>query len=286
MKKILVTGADGMLGVDLVDRLNLGPWMVEVSTISQMDITKPDSVRKNILKIHPDIIIHTAAYTAVDRAETERDLCMAVNFHGTENIASLCRKIDAELIYFSTDYVFDGKKESPYIETDITAPLNVYGESKLLGEKAIRKLVKKHKIFRISWLLGLHGITGTNFIEAILRAAQKKKTLRVISDQKGRATFTFDLAEIVEKFLFIPEWGTFHITNSGDCTWFDLAKAVLMQNDQADVEIIPIPTSEYKCDAQRPLNSRMDSIRLPELEIPIRGWQEALAEYMRRRKND
>ena len=285
MKTILVTGADGMLGVDLVRRLRKTSCQVLASTIRSMDITKPDQVKKTLLSLRPDMVIHTAAYTAVDKAETERDLCMAVNYEGTGNISQACREIGAELIYISTDYVFDGSGDSPYRETDTPNPLNVYGQSKYLGEQAVIALVEKYKICRSSWLIGLYGILGTNFLEKIFQAAQTGKTLRVVADQIGRPTFTFDLALMLERFLSLPEYGIFHVANSGSCSWYELAETALEMTGERDVEILPIPSAEYQCAARRPLNSVLDCSRLARLAIPpLRPWQDALKEYLSRRK--
>jgi len=285
MKTILVTGADGMLGYDLVRRLRKSSYPVLPSTISSMDITKPDQVKKTLLSLRPDVVIHTAAYTAVDKAETEQDLCMAVNFEGTRNISQICREIEAELIYISTDYVFDGTKETPYVETDVPHPLNVYGQSKYLGEQVVMSQVEKYKICRSSWLIGLYGIGGSNFLEKIFQAAQAGKILRVVSDQIGRPTFTFDLALALKRFLSLPEYGIFHVANSGSCSWYELAKTALEMRGGPDAEIIPIPSTQYQCAARRPLNSILDCSRLARLGItPLRPWQNALKDYLSRRK--
>jgi len=285
MKSILVTGADGMLGYDLVRRLRKSSYQVFPSTIRSMDITKPDQVKKTLLSLRPDVVIHTAAYTAVDKAETEPDLCMAVNFEGTGNVSRICREIEAELIYISTDYVFDGTRETPYVETDVPHPLNVYGKSKYLGEQAVMSLVKRYKICRSSWLIGLHGVWGTNFLEKIFQAAQKEKILRVVEDQIGRPTFTFDLALMLERFLSLPEYGLFHVANSGACSWYELAKTALEMIGEKNVEVIPVPSSQYQCAARRPLNSVLDCSLLTRLGIPpLRPWQDALKDYLSRRK--
>ncbi len=285
MKTILVTGADGMLGVDLVRRLRSRHYKVVASTIRSMDITDLAAVKRILLSVRPDVVIHTAAYTAVDHAESEREKCLAVNVNGTKNIAFFCREIGAELIYISTDYVFDGKKKSPYVETDKPHPVNVYGESKWRGEIAVQTLVDRHKICRTSWLIGLHGITGTNFLETVFSATDAKKKLRIVSDQYGRPTFTFDLAAMLETLLSVPEYGIFHVTNSGECSWYELAKTALEMSGRGNVRVQPIPASEYKRAAPRPGNSRLDAPRLKRLGIPpLRHWRDALQEYLRRRK--
>jgi dTDP-4-dehydrorhamnose reductase len=285
MKKILVTGADGMLGTDLVRHLRRGPHIVLATTIRSLDITDRDQVRRVLLSRRPGIVIHTAAYTAVDRAETERNLCMAVNHEGTKNIALSCREIGAELIYISTDYVFDGKKRTPYVETDTPSPINVYGESKWLGEEAVRTLVERHKICRSSWLIGLHGVGGMNFVEKILHAASAGNVLRVVDDQIGRPTFTFDFALLLEWVMGLHERGIFHLTNTGECSWYNLAQCVLEMSGRSDVEIVPVSSTEYQAAARRPANSLLNSPRLESLGIsPLRHWREALRDYFIRRK--
>jgi len=285
MKTVLVTGADGMLGQDLVHRLRKTCYRLVPSTIKSMDITVPAQVKKTLYSLRPDVVIHTAAYTAVDKAETEQDLCMAVNYEGTRNISQACREIGAELIFLSTDYVFDGTKKSPYVETDPPHPLNVYGQSKYLGEQAVISLVERYKICRTSWLIGLHGIQGPSFLEKIFQAAREKKTLRVVSDQIGRPTFTFDLALMLERFISLQEYGVFHVANSGSCSWYELAKTALEMKGDRDVEILPLPSKDYQCAAKRPLNSILDSPRLLQLGIPLlRPWQNGLKDYLSRRK--
>ncbi|MBN1901574.1 dTDP-4-dehydrorhamnose reductase [Candidatus Sumerlaeota bacterium] len=285
MKTILVTGADGMLGVDLVSFLENARYPTIPSTIHDMDIVNPEQVRSVLHSRKPDVVIHTAAYTAVDRAESERDVCMAVNHQGTLNIAQACAEINAELVYISTDYVFDGAKNSPYVETDAPHPLNVYGESKFLGEKAVTRLVPRHKICRTSWLHGLSGIAGTNFIEKILRAALTRNTLKVVSDQMGCPTFTFDLAPTLEQLLTLPEYGVFHLTNSGACSWFELAAAVFEILGESNITVVPVTSAEFPRSAKRPMNSVLASPRLVGLGIPpLRHWKDALREYLLQRK--
>ena len=283
---VLVTGADGMLGVDLMEQLRDGPYKPVASTIQSMDIMDKLRVRESLHSIKPDIVIHTAAYTDVDGAETQKELCMAVNHHGTRNIAELCLEIDAQLLYISTDYVFDGSKKTPYLETDQPCPINVYGESKLLGEQAILETgLSSYKICRTSWLHGLHGIRGTNFLEAIFRAAANKEPLRIIRDQVGRPTFTFDLAVLLEKLLSVRENGIFHLTNTGECSWFEFTRSALEMEGIHDVEVIPIPSSEYKTKARRPRNSRLAAPRLEKLGLPLlRNWRDGLQEYILRRR--
>jgi len=286
MKTVLVTGSDGMLGKDIVSHLCKKNYRVIPSTIQSMNIVDDNQVAKTLSSHHPDVVIHAAAYTAVDKAETEKGKCMAVNFKGTENIARHCEKVGSDLIYISTDYVFDGFKEMPYVESDIPHPINVYGQSKFLGEEAVKKYAGRYMICRTSWLQGLHGIFGMSFIEKIFRLARSEKELKVIHDQRARPTFCFDFAVILELLMAKEESGIFHITNSGDCSWFELAKTALEFDQQKDVKLIPVSSEEFKFPAKRPRNSLLDAPRLKNLGIPHpRHWKEALKEFIATRKN-
>ncbi len=285
-RRILVTGADGMLGVDLVTELRTQGREVIASTVADMDITCEARVRDALNAIRPDAVIHTAAYTAVDLAEKEKEKCLRVNTEGPVYLAGACRDINADLMYISTDYVFDGASDNPYIETDKPGPASVYGLSKRLGEEAVAALCPAHKICRTSWLIGPHGITGTNFVEKILKAARDGRPLSVVSDQKGRPTFTFDLARLLIRLLDVPETGVFHTTNSGEATWFDLARAALDLAGFADTPIRAVTSADFPGAAKRPANSLLDAPRLATLGIPpLRHWREALGDYMRLRKD-
>ena len=285
MKKILVTGADGMLGVDLIRALEKKSFQVIPTTINDMDLTDLAAVKEKMLSVKPDVVIHAAAYTNVDKAESDRESCMEVNHHGTKNLAFFCRELDSEMIYISTDYVFDGKKKSPYTETDQANPINVYGLSKWLGEESVRTLVKRHKICRTSWLIGLFGIRGGNFVEAILKAASRRDKLTVVADQYGHPTFTFDLADLIVRLMETEHYGVFHTTNTGECTWFQMAKAALEEYGDRSTTVEPVDTEEYPTAAKRPQNSVLDSVMLEKYGIePAPHWKEGLREYMKRRK--
>lgn len=284
-KRIIITGADGMLGVDLVNHLRSNPvFEVIPSTIKNMDITNLKQVRDFMLRHRPDVVIHCAAFTSVDEAEKRPEACFSVNADGTKNIAFFCRELDAEMIFISTDYIFDGKKKKPYIESDKPNPLNVYGASKLKGEEYIRLLVARHKIVRTSWLNGVHSSYRTNFIEAILKIAQEKRSVSVINDQWGKPTFTFHLAEELAILLEVNAYGTFHVTNDGLCSPYEFATAIIKEFAQNKVEVKPIKSSQFRSLARRPQNSALENARLKELRLPLLPhWREGLEEYRRRR---
>jgi len=281
-KKVLVTGAKGMLGRDLVARLKrVRRYDVVAVDLQEMDITRLAEVKALLLAHRPQIVVHTAAYTAVDRAETEREQALAVNAEGAKNVAIFCRELAADMIYISTDYVFDGAKESPYVETDDPNPINVYGASKLLGEQHVAALVDNHKICRTSWLCGVH---GRSFIDSILRAVDEARPLSVVNDQFGRPTFTFDLADLIVRLLERPEYGIFHTTNSGYCSWFEFAQAIVKHSGRPGVKVRPITSDQFRSLARRPRNSILENSHLAELGFrPPPHWQDSLKEYFARR---
>ncbi len=284
-KKILVTGADGMLGTDVVTYFKAqGSVEVIPSTIKDMNLTDLKQVRDYILHHKPDTVIHTAAYTAVDEAETHPELCMSINAEGTKNLAFFCREIDAELFLISTDYVFDGQKDAPYLETDEPNPLNVYGISKLKGEEYVRILVPRYKIIRTSTLSGTHCTYSSNFIESILKALKKGKALTVVDDQKGHPTFTFHLAEQLYRLLDIALFGIYHVTNQGVCSWYEFARAIADEFGFEEATIKPVKSGDLERPARRPMNSVLKNARLKEIGLPLLPhWREGLEEYHRRR---
>jgi dTDP-4-dehydrorhamnose reductase len=285
MARVLITGADGMLGTDIVAELSNSGHEIIGLTINDVDITDLAAVRDAILSSAPKVVIHTAAYTAVDRAEEERERCFAVNAEGTKNIAFFCRELGVALVYISTDYVFDGTKASPYLETDKPNPLNVYGASKLLGEQYVQTLVKRHKIVRTSWLCGIHTHYGRNFVEAILDIAKQKSRISVVNDQFGKPTFTFHLAEHIGRLLAINEDGIFHVTNEGRCSWYQFACEVIKQAGLDKVKIVPIPSKRFRSLAKRPVNSVLANRRTKRLGLPsLPHWKKGLQEYLRRRE--
>lgn len=267
--KILVTGSKGMLGQDLCPILEDEGHEVIETDIDTMDITNIFSVEKVLTENKPELVIHCASYTDVDKAETEKELAFKINALGTENIVQICKKIDAKIIYISTDYVFDGTKEEKYLPEDKTNPINVYGESKLAGELAISKL-EKHYIVRTSWLYGHH---GKNFVETML-SLKNKEEIKVVDDQIGCPTWTVELAnaivEIIEDEL---EYGIYHICGSGSTSWYNFAKKIF-ELSNINVNLKSCTTQEFQREAKRPENSTMEN------EDFCRNWEVSLKEYL------
>ena len=266
--KVLVTGANGMLGQDLCPVFeDAGAFVIETDRDS-LDITDVDAVNRAISDIHPDIVIHCAAYTNVDKAETEPEQAELINVKGTENIAKTCGSLEIPVVYISTDYVFDGKKGTPYTPDDTPAPLNVYGKTKLAGEEAIKKFCKKYYIARTSWLYGHY---GKNFVETMLSLA-KQETIMVVDDQKGCPTWTVELANGILKILSKP-YGIYHICGTGAVSWYGFAKEIFAQAG-LEVNLKPCTTDKFPRPAKRPAYSVMDNDKI------CRNWQAALKDYI------
>ena len=240
--KILLTGARGMLGRDLLPLLS-AKHEVLGKDVQDFDITDRKRVEEEIAAYRPDVVIHTAAYTDVDGCEGKRDLAFAVNGEGVLNVALGCAHVRSRMIYLSTDYVFDGKSEIPYPEGYPPNPLSVYGKSKLQGEIYIQKALDNYLIIRTAWLYGRH---GKNFVDTILRLAGEKDELRVVNDQKGSPTFTKDLSQAIGRLAEGEFRGVLHVTNSGSCTWFEFAKKILDLKSPfgRKVSVIPISSAE------------------------------------------
>ncbi len=270
MQKILVTGSKGMLGQDLCPILDDEGFEVTETTSKTLDITNIEMVKKVLNAEKPDIVIHCAAYTNVDGAESEEEKAKLINEKGTENIAKICAEIDAELIYISTDYVFDGEKASLYVPTDKTNPLNVYGQTKLLGEKAVQKYCDKYYIVRTSWLYGHH---GKNFVETII-SLKDKEELKVVNDQIGCPTWTVDLSNTIADLIEeAPDYGIYHICGGGATSWYDFAKEIFKLMEIRKT-IKPCITEEFPRPAKRPKNSAMDNLGV------CRDWKLALKDYI------
>ena len=281
--KVLITGASGMLGADL--RKALEPEFELILTdvvgdVKHMDITDTEQVVSFISHVQPDAVIHGAAYADVDGCERDPDKAYKVNALGTWNIASACRLVDAAMVYVSTDFVFDGEKGEPYIEYDPTNPLGHYGASKLAGETHVRALCPRHYITRTAWL---YGENGKNFPFSIMNAAKTKKELSVVADQIGSPTYAADLASTIRDLLANPLYGTYHITGSGSCSWFDFAKEILALAGITDVEVKPIKSEEWPTPTRRP---KYSVLRHYSLELQgkdnLRPWQAALADFISR----
>lgn len=280
---ILVIGSNGQVGWELIRRgLEMGIRMKPMD-LPDIDITDLNSVMKNI-SADTNLIINAAAYTAVDKAESEPALAFAVNQAGPDNLAVACTDRDIPLIHLSTDYVFDGTQKTPYKESDPVAPLGVYGKSKFEGEVAVRSRLSKHFILRTAWLCGLH---GHNFVKTMLRLSQERETIRVVNDQHGCPTFAFDIAEAIFKIAVramagenLP-WGTYHYCGYGPTTWYDFTKEILhlarAYRTLKTHTIEPIPTEAYPTPAKRPKYSALDCSLIKErLGIMNKPWQEGL----------
>lgn len=272
---ILVTGATGQLGKDVTSRL--GELSISYIGInSQLDITSKD-ITNFILEKKPTAIIHCAAYTAVDEAESESIMCKNVNTLGTENIVQACKKIKAKLIYISTDYVFNGNGETPFLPTDLKKPKNVYGKTKYKGEICVTENLEKYFIVRISWVFGKH---GNNFVKTMLRLGSEKDELNIVCDQIGSPTYTKDVAILLCEMINTEKYGIYHATNEGFCSWAEFAK-MIMQKAGLKCKINPILTKDYPTIAKRPLNSRLDKSILIENGFDLLPtWENALERYL------
>ncbi|MCL2222322.1 MAG: dTDP-4-dehydrorhamnose reductase [Oscillospiraceae bacterium] len=275
---ILVTGAAGQLGHDVIAKLKKRNITHKGIDIAELDITDSDAVDAYITESKPKSVIHCAAYTAVDRAEDEPELTFLVNSVGSENIAKACRKVDAEVIYISTDYVFDGKGNSPYETDSAKKPIGVYGKSKLAGEEAIMNHIPlRHYIVRISWVFGKN---GNNFVKTMLKLAETRDELSVVSDQIGSPTYTPDLAALLCDIVLSEKYGTYHATNEGYCSWAEFAEEI-MQISGSKCKINHIPTEQYPTKAVRPKNSRLSKRSLDEAGFGrLPEWQDALRRFL------
>jgi len=263
--KTLILGAGGMLGSDLC---TVFPDAVKL-THSDLDITDREQVNASITKHHPAVVINAAAYTAVDDCEDNQELAFDVNGHAPGYIAHCCARIGARLVHYSTDYVFDGSKKE-YRESDPTAPINVYGRSKLMGEENIIRNMEEYQIIRTSWLFGIH---GRNFVETMVKLSGEMDAVKVVNDQFGKPTYTADLARKTKDIVGnVP--GIYHITNEGVCSWFEFAEAIVDN-------VIPCSSDEFIRKAQRPKYSILVNTRTS----PMRHWKDALAEYLELRKH-
>lgn len=275
--KVLVTGVTGQLGYDVMKELERRRIQAEAASREQFDITDEAAVRSFIISARPDAIIHCAAYTAVDKAEDEPDLCRRVNADGTRNIAAACRDAGAKMIYISTDYVFPGVGMTPYEPGDPTGPLNVYGASKLAGEQAVKDLLERYFIVRISWVFGAN---GKNFVKTMLHLAQSHKELNVVNDQTGSPTYTADLAPLLCDMAETEKYGVYHATNEGFCSWAQFAEEIF-KDAELNVRVNPIPTSAYPLKATRPLNSRLSKACLDAAGFKrLPSWRDAVKRYI------
>ena len=292
--KVFVTGVGGQLGYDVMNELAARGYECYGSDVLpkekitlpynyiQLDITKQEDIEKVIGQLAPDAVVHCAAWTAVDAAEEEENKpkVMAINAMGTQYIAEVCKKIDCKLVYISTDYVFNGEGTEPWdADCKEYAPLNVYGMSKLLGEKAVSETLSKYFIVRIAWVFGQN---GNNFIKTMLNVGKKHDTLRVVNDQVGTPTYTFDLARLLVDMLETDKYGYYHATNEGGyISWYDFACEIFKQAGY-NTKVVPVTTAEYGLSkAKRPFNSRLDKSKLVLNGFkPLPDWKDALRRYI------
>ena len=287
--KVLVTGVKGQLGYDVVNELTKRGIEAVGVDIQDMDITDAASVEKVIGEVAPDAVIHCAAYTAVDAAEDNVELCRRVNADGTQNIANVCKKLDCKMIYISTDYVFDGEGTRAWEPDDERHPLNIYGQTKYEGELAVQNTLEKYFIVRISWVFG---VNGKNFIKTMLNLGKTHDHLTVVNDQFGSPTYTYDLARLLVDMIETEKYGYYHATNEGGyISWYDFTKEIFRQAtalgheeySEEKVTVLPVTTEEYGVSkAARPFNSRLDKSKLAENGFtPLPTWQDALGRYLK-----
>jgi len=288
--KLLVIGANGQLGWELCRRGEKQGFDIVALDLPDFDVTEPSAVKKTVSQTSVSLVINASAYTAVDKAESESELAFAVNRDGPAYLAVSCAEIGIPLIHISTDYVFNGNKKGPYLETEPVSPLGIYGKSKAAGETEIMDNLKEHIIIRTAWLYGLH---GNNFAKTMLRLGKEKEMVRVVADQYGCPTYAADLADAILTIAGqINEgrdiiWGIYHYCGKGETTWHAFAQAIFHLAKQYDTfrvkKIVPITTAEYPTPATRPANSGMDcSLITKNLGISLRPWQESLADMLNR----
>ncbi|MDH5542123.1 MAG: dTDP-4-dehydrorhamnose reductase [Nitrospinota bacterium] len=278
MKKVIVTGSSGGLGSELCRQIeDKWPGSSVPFDRSIADLSRADEIEKGLQDIGgEDLIIHSAAMTDVDGCEKDIESARKINVLSTQSIAEMAKKKGARLVFISSDYVFDGKKEAPYLEGDAPNPLNVYGRTKLEGERVTAQL-DDSLIVRTSWL---YGNTGKNFVKTMLALGEKGGPLKVVDDQVGAPTYYPDLAEAILKMVEKEVTGTVHISNSGSCSWYEFAKAIFEEKGM-DVKVLPVPSSEFPRPAKRPANSRLDCGRYAGIAgKPLRDWRDALKEYL------
>ena len=278
--KVLVTGVNGQLGFDVCRELaGLGIEHRGVD-IQDFDLTDERQTEDFIAGYGPDAVVHCAAYTAVDKAESNRELCRAVNVEGTAHVAEACRSLNAKMVYISTDYVFEGRGEVPFEVDSPKNPINYYGLTKLQGEEEVLKRVNKHFIVRTSWVFGEN---GGNFVRTMLRLGAEKESVKVVMDQTGSPTYTPDLAKLLCRMILTEKYGVYHATNEGTCSWYEFASAI-MEGAGLSCRVLPIPADEYPSAAKRPMNSRLSKASLDAAGFDrLPDWRDALKRFLAQR---
>ncbi len=275
--RVLVTGAKGQLGFDVIKSLKYNNITHLGIDKDELDITVESDVTKFVKEYQPTIIIHCAAYTAVDKAEEDKELCHKINVLGTEYLAKAAKEVNSKFVYISTDYVFDGNGARFFTINDQPNPVNHYGETKYQGELVVRSLLNEFYIIRISWVFG---INGNNFVKTMLKLSEIREEINVVSDQIGSPTYTYDLSKAIVELIQTEKYGVHHITNDGVCSWNDFAKEIFRQANKQTI-VHPILSKDYPTKAKRPLNSR-----LQKNYIQLRSWQEALAHFLKEYNDD
>ena len=282
MNNILVTGSTGQLGSDVVKELLKRGYSTLSPNRSEFNLCSEDSIRNYILNSNCEAIVHCAAYTQVDKAEDEKDLCIKINATATKHIVKCAKILDIPMIYISTDNVFDGTKDGEYTENDETNPINIYGESKLAGEKYVQEILDKYYIVRTSWVFN---INGKNFIETMLRLSKANNQLSIVNDQIGSPTYTKDISRLLVDMLETSKYGLYHATNEGYCSWYEFANTIFKLAN-INIDIKAINSNEYASRAKRPLNSKLSKDKLIEYGFkPLPHWEDALKDYLIRRRD-
>ena len=276
--RILVTGVKGQLGYDVMNELaKRGHTGIGVD-VEEMDITDAAKVEQVIKASDVEAVIHCAAYTAVDAAEDNVEICHKINAEGTENIAKVCKELDLKMIYISTDYVFNGEGTRPWEPDDEREPLNVYGQAKYEGELAVEKYLEKYYIVRIAWVFG---VNGKNFIKTMLNLSETHDELSVVNDQIGSPTYTYDLAKLLVDMIETDKYGRYHATNEGLCTWYEFATEIFRQAGK-EITVHPVTSEQFPSKAKRPHNSRMSKDKLEANGFDrLPTWQDALNRYLK-----
>lgn len=275
MMKLLITGANGQLGLDVARQLGQRHELI-LTDKNNLDITNRQQVKDAFAQVKPQAVIHCAAYTNVDNAESDYDAAFKVNVIGTQSLASQCLIYGAKLVYVSTDYVFDGRTKKHYREFDLTNPLNSYGKTKLFGEQIVKDIIGQHFIVRTAWLYG----DGNNFVKTMLKLAKVKDKLQVVNDQIGSPTYTKDLVAAISRLLETDAYGTYHASCNGECSWYGFA-AKIFELAGCDILVSPVPTEGFPRPAVRPSYSVLDNYMLSmTVGDPMRHWEEALRDYM------
>ncbi len=277
--RVLVTGVKGQLGYDVMNELSKRGIEGIGVDVEEMDITDAAACQSVIAQAEPDAVIHCAAYTAVDAAEDNMELCRRVNAEGTRNIAKVCAKLDIKMMYISTDYVFNGTGERPWEPDDHREPLNVYGLTKYEGEIAVEQKLQKYFIVRIAWVFG---VNGKNFIKTMLRLGKERGAVSVVDDQVGSPTYTYDLARLLVDMIQTEKYGRYHATNEGLCSWYEFACEIFRQAGMDEVQVSPVSSDQFPAKAKRPFNSRMSKEKLSENGFErLPSWQDALGRYLK-----